>query len=141
MDCQCSEPSFLASKVCVMAVDKSQFRYFASTAAKSPVYFFCALLGGMALAFLAYAGYHHQTTPGGFACFALIACFFLLIAIITFMDSSDVALSDDGLARNILGRICMRLPWRQVKLIRESFRELRDGEEIVIQVFPTNAVG
>jgi hypothetical protein len=112
-------------------------RSFVSTADKALVYSFCGAFAAIPIFFLTYAVVKGEALTVGFLFFSSLSIVVLAGAAIFFVDTSELLISDSGLARRICGVVCMQIPWADIKRIREIFRtKARNGPQIVIQVIP-----
>jgi hypothetical protein len=112
-------------------------RSFVSTADKAMVYSFCGAFAVIPIFFLIYAVIRGETLTGGFLFFSFLPIGVLAIGAMFFVDTSELLISDTGLARRICGGVCMQIPWTDIKGIRETFRtKARNGPQIIIQVVP-----
>jgi len=113
---------------------------FRSTAARVMVFTIFGLLGGLPAFVLIYAGFNGEMQLGGFIAGSLLALNFVFFASMFFLDTSELILDDNGIARKILGRVCMPIPWRGIKVIREQFLvNQRRGGKIRIDILPAAA--
>jgi hypothetical protein len=112
-------------------------RGFVSTADKALVYSFYGAFAAIPIFLLTYAVVKGETLTVGFLFFTSLSIAVLAGAAIFFVDTSELLVSDSGLARKICGVVCMQIPWADIKRIREIFRtKARNGPQIVIQVIP-----
>jgi hypothetical protein len=98
---------------------------------------FLAIYGAFAVVcafFLIVAATHNQMQTGGFVAFWCLLWWFLTMEVIFAIDTSELLVSENGMARKILGLICQRVKWTEVTCIRQSFVETRRGTVVVVRV-------
>jgi hypothetical protein len=110
---------------------------FKSTADKPVAYFFFAAFAAVPIFFLLYAVFKGETLTGGFLIFSSLPLGILAFGVIYFLDTSDLLVSETGLARRICGDVRMQIPWADIQSMREIFRtKVRNGPQVIIQVIP-----
>jgi hypothetical protein len=114
---------------------------FPSTADKGLVLYGGVILSAVLLFFVIYAAIKGQSQWGGTLAFLFLAGCICCICLRFFVDTSELLVSDVGLARKIGHSVCMHVPWSGIKSIREKFRkpssDRDDGPQIIIQVVPS----
>jgi hypothetical protein len=115
----------------------ARVRSFLSTADKGLAYSLCGALAGIPVFFLIYAFVKGETEVTGLFISLFLSVAILAFGAMFFVDTSELHVSDIGLARRICGRVCMQIPWTGIKSIRETFRpKARNGPQIIIQITP-----
>jgi hypothetical protein len=112
-------------------------RHFRSTADKTMAFSLCGVLAAIPLFFLIGALVKGEAVTRGYLAYSSLSVVFLVFGAIFFVDTSELLISDTGLARRICGVVCMQLPWADIKSIRETFRpKALNGPQIIIQILP-----
>jgi hypothetical protein len=120
-----------------MSETKTTSQSFKSTADKAVICALFVTFAAVPIFFLTYAVVKGETLTVKFLFFFSLSIPVLAGAAIFFVDTSEVLISDSGLARRICGVVCMQIPWADIKRVREIFRtKARNGPQIVIQVIP-----
>lgn len=117
-------------------------RTFRSTADKGMFYSICGALVVAPMLLVAHAASHGKMQLGGVVFFLTCSLGYFYFCVMFFVDSSELIIDDAGLARRILGRVCMQTSWTGIKVIRERFLiNQRYGGEIRIDVLPKKIHG
>ena len=91
---------------------------------------------------VAYAVSKGKLQLGGSIALLMCSLGYFYLCGMFFVDSAELIVDDEGLARRIFGRICMQTPWTGIKVIREQFLvNQRYGGEIRIDILPRRVHG
>ena len=78
----------------------------------------------------------HQLDPVPFSVFWSSLWWFIVACTSYAVDTSEVLVSDQYVARRFWGRICHRVDWPDIERIRESTAQLKDGPITFINIVP-----
>jgi hypothetical protein len=126
------------------SVSKMQLtsKSFLSTADKPLTFSVLGIFALLPLTFLLASAIQGPVSWGVVVTWLFFSVFFLIFMMVFFMDSSELLLDENGLARKISGRVCMQIPWTGIRSIRETFQLTRRGERrIWIHVIPKKRLG
>ena len=91
---------------------------FSSTVDRGVAFAIGGILEFVLFFFLIYAAAKGQLTLTIFIVFGALLSFFIVLHLLLLIDTSGLLVSDDGVARKLFGRRCLRIQWNRIGCIR-----------------------
>jgi hypothetical protein len=111
---------------------------FPSTVDRGVAFFICGAIECVLLFFLTYAVAKGQLTLSVLIVFGALLSFFAVIHLMLLIYTSELLVSESGIARKFLGRSCLRIPWDGIRCIRERFVSSPKGSVTTLQIIPSS---